>query len=150
MNEWWEEEATTTRIFYRRYRPYKYVLDRNLTLKSTVVGYPCSTEFIRLDEDGTLHIRKGYTSDGASGCTIDTKSSMRGAYGHDALYQLSRAGLIPIAARGLADNDIERWTCEDGMFGWRAKCWHFFLHLGGGPAANPQDENKYMEVMVAP
>ncbi len=147
---WWLEECTTDTIEYSRCRPYKYTTRKHLKLQSSIKGYEFTHPMMRMEKDGTFYIKARYSYDGASGPTIDTKSSMRGAAGHDGIYQATRLKLLPISCRALADNDIERWTCEDGMFGWRAKCWHFFLGLGGGPAANPRDENKYREILVAP
>ena len=44
------------------------------------------TDYIELNSDGLLTIRKGYAWDGPSGPTIDTLNFMRGSLVHDALY----------------------------------------------------------------
>jgi len=83
----------TTKITYKN--GYKYQLYNNYKIKTTI--YPKSnitTDFIDLDKNGTLTIKKGYAWDGASGIAIDTCNFMRGSLVHDALYQLMRNDLI--------------------------------------------------------
>ncbi len=79
------------KIKYRKLNKYKYQLRK---------GFSCyipleqpkdiRTEFIRLDTNGYMYIKINYAWDGPSGPTIDTKTFMRGALVHDALYQLMR------------------------------------------------------------
>ena len=108
-----------------RYRAgYKYQLFEDYT---EIIGiYPeadIETEYIILRKSGLLIIKEGYAWDGASGPTIDTRSSMRGSLKHDALYQLMRLKLLPEAWRRKTD-EILRDTCiEDGMWRWRAALW---------------------------
>lgn len=50
---------------------------------------------ITLTPEGLLFVRAGYSSDGPSGPTIDTKNFMPGATGfHDPIYELLRKGLM--------------------------------------------------------
>lgn len=49
-------------------------------------------KMITLMREGLLFISAGYSSDGPSGSTIDTKSFMLGAFVHDALYEMLRQG----------------------------------------------------------
>jgi hypothetical protein len=57
---------------------YKYQLVEDYTLKTSIIGLAVVTQFINLTTDGLLTIFKGYCYDGASGPTVDTKTSMRG------------------------------------------------------------------------
>lgn len=90
-------------------RPYKDIL----------------TKWIALDRNGLLTIIEGYAWDGASGPTIDTKSSMRGGLVHDSLFQIMRLGLLD---RNLnfhwANKEFYKILIEDGMFKWRAWIWY--------------------------
>lgn len=83
------------------------------------------TKWIALDRNGLLTIIEGYAWDGASGPTIDTKSSMRGGLVHDALFQLMRFGLLD---RNLnfhwANKEFHKILIEDGMYRWRAWIWY--------------------------
>ena len=99
-----------------RYRDgYKYQLVETYTCKTSIVGQQSESEFIKLDDDGTLTIRRGYAWDGPSGPAIDTKNFMRGSLVHDALYQLMREGLIPESLRDAADRVLRDICREDGM-----------------------------------
>lgn len=77
-------------------------------------------DFISLDTDGLLILHKGYACDGPSGPTLDTRSFMRGAFLHDAGYQLIRKGLLPESAREYFDMLLYRVCREDGMSSVRA------------------------------
>jgi len=90
------------------------------------------TSWIEIKADGLLVLKKGFASDGASGPTFDTPSSMRGAFVHDALYELMRKGLIPRSFRSEADVIIEELCVIDKMFAYRAKLWHKLLYWFGG------------------
>ena len=103
---------------------YKYQLHKTYTCNVNI--YPDTdvyTEYIDLTVDGWLTIRSGYAWDGASGPTMDTKSSMRGALAHDALYQLLRHAQLDSRWREVADDVLYRTCREDGMSWIRAKAW---------------------------
>lgn len=101
----------------------------------------CGTEWITLDVDGNLTIRAGYAWDGASGPTIDSKSSMRASLVHDSLYQLQRLGLLDGSFREAADNIFHRMCREDGMFGPRAWLWYHAVRIFAKPATDPAAES---------
>jgi hypothetical protein len=103
---------------------YKYQLAEDCTLVIAIRPQkPIVTDWIMLSPNGLLIIRKGYAWDGASGPTIDTKSTMRGSLVHDALYQLMRMEMIPEACRIYADQLLHDICVEDGMWSIRANVW---------------------------
>lgn len=121
---------------------YKYQL--SVDHKQIVPIFPdidILAQFIMLTKDGVLTIKSGYAWDGASGPTIDTKSSMRGSLLHDALYQLMRSMLLPHSWRSKVD-DILFETCEeDGMWHWRARLWRKMVGEFADPASRHENDN---------
>lgn len=126
---------------------YKYQLAEDYSIQTVITGYEISAPFICLHMDGLLTIKKGYAWDGASGPTIDTKSSMRGALVHDALYQLMRADLIGQHNRKYADAYLRDICIEDRMFKWRARIWYCMVRKLAMPAANAERDRK---IITAP
>jgi len=104
---------------------YKYRLARDFQAMLPIKGIFARSKsgLITLHESGLLVIKRGWAWDGASGLTIDTKSSMRGALIHDALYQLIREGLLPLEYREIADRILKAVCQIDGMWKWRARLW---------------------------
>ena len=96
---------------------------------------------------GELVVLEGYAWDGPSGPAIDTKNFMRGSLVHDALYQLIREFLLPIAHREIADRILRRLCLEDGMSRLRAWWVYHGVRLGGGPAADPSADRP---LLIAP
>jgi len=130
---------------YRKITKYKYELMETLT-ESILASDYVQTEFIELGDTG-ITIREGYCWDGASGPTIDTKSTMRGSLVHDALYQLMRMGKIGQEYKLLADHTFRRLIREDGMGSFRA--WYYYNGVrlfGRKSAAVQQREPKIIEV----
>jgi hypothetical protein len=119
-------------IQYESLCKYKYRLLADLVLESSINGIFVRTEYIDLQPDGRLTLRKGYAWDGASGPTIDTDSTMAGSAGHDALYQLIELKAIPAKLRAQADDDLRRWCIQDGMHPARATYWHEAVRVFGG------------------
>lgn len=105
------------------------------------------TELICLTVAGKLTIRKHYAWDGASGPTIDTKSSMRGSLVHDALYQLIRMGLLPEHYKEQADTLFEQICKDDGMWAVRASLWERAVSWFGRGSATA---GKTKEILIAP
>ena len=84
-------------------------------------GYTIKHHLFTLDPEGWLTIKADYPSDGPSGCTFDTKSFMRGAFVHDALYEMLRLGMLPHdPCFHMANLELKRICLEDGMYSWRA------------------------------
>lgn len=98
---------------------------------------------VKLLSDGTLHIKKGFTCNGASGPTVDTKSSMRTAFVHDALYLLISEGRLACKYRAVADQLLADLGSQDGMFGWRARLWQWAVNTFGGPASRHERKVLY-------
>jgi len=131
---------------FRKLKGYKYILeaDERFTLK---VNLPSSfwTEWVcpvrnyfYYSADGTLSIRAGYAWDGASGPTIDTKTTYHGSLLHDLLYQLMREGIIPRSYRKAADQELRDVCIEHGMYPIRAKLWYLAVRTFGGKQALPR------------
>jgi len=121
---------------------YKYRLAEDYAVQ-TAIRPPADiiTPFITLTASGLLTLRAGYASDGPSGPTIDTKNFIRGAFGHDALYQLMRMRLLDCGWRPTADQELDRWCKEDGMWGIRRWWVLRGVRLGGeGSAAWQEDK----------
>lgn len=131
---------------YRNINSYKYeLMEPLLTEIPGLHGY-ISTAFIHLDDE-ILRVEKGYCWDGASGPTIDTKSTIRGSLVHDALYQLMRMGLLQQSYKPLADQTFRRLILEDGMGKFRA--WYYYngvRFFGKGSAKVQQREPKVIEI----
>lgn len=107
---------------------YKYQLAETESCHIPIYpGVDITTEFINLSRHGQLTIKSGYASDGPSGVTIDTKSSMRGAFVHDALAQLMREGHLSPGLKDMIDDIAYRIWVEDGMCKFRAKIWRGML-----------------------
>lgn len=104
------------------------------------------TDYITLDEDGLLTIKKGYAWDGPSGPTFDTKNFMRGSLVHDVLYQLIREGHLSYI-RLFADNLLRTLCREDGMSWIRAWWIYRALRLFGSTAADPASKKP---ILTAP
>jgi hypothetical protein len=127
---------------------FKYQLHEDYRIQTSIhPSEPIETTYIRLATSGELTIKKGYAWDGASGLTIDSKSSMRGALVHDALYQLLRMKLLSQAYRSYADALLRDICVEDGMWKWRANTWYRAVRKFADFAADPKNKK---QVLTAP
>lgn len=126
---------------------YKYQLAEDYSLQTTITGYGIISDYICLDVVGMLTIKKGYAWDGASGPTIDTKSTFRGSLVHDALYQLMREDLIGQHNRIVADCYLRDICIEDGMWKWRANLWYAGVRKLAMSCANAESDRK---ILTAP
>lgn len=125
------------KAYYREINQYKYQLTKDFSHKTKITGYDLTTDYLRLETNGLLYIKKGYCWDGPSGPTFDTPSSMRGSLVHDALYQLIRMGLLPFSSREVADELFYAICLEDGMWRWRAWLWYRTVKKAAASAAEP-------------
>ena len=128
-------------IRYRKGFKYQLAEDYYIIL-DLKIPKSVESDFLLLANNGVLKIFKGYAWDGASGITFDTKSSMRGALVHDALYQLMRMELISIDFRLFADKTLKRICIEDGMYEWRAEMWFKAVQGFADFAAEPKNLKK--------
>lgn len=103
-------------------------------------------DFIYGPHGHLLKIRQGYASDGPSGLSIDTPSFMRGAFVHDAMYQMIREGFLEPTFKDLADRLLQSICIEDGM--WKIRAWWVYqaVRLFGKNAIEPNGRH----VIVAP
>jgi len=133
--------VTGDRLYYKQ--GYKYQTCRDFSYPTGICGCnPIMTDYLTLETDGILTVKKGYAWDGASGPTIDTRSSMRGALVHDSLYQLMRLGLLPESFRKTADDLLHDICKEDGMWGIRADVWERAVRWFAGKCARNGSEQK--------
>lgn len=132
--------SESVHIYYKK--GYKYQVSRTCWYYTGILGYNIKTPFITLSPDGVMCILAGYASDGPSGPTIDTPDSMRGAIGHDGLYELMRCGLLPQSCRKQADQKLREWCLADGMNEIRADIWYEGVREFAGDAALPENRKK--------
>lgn len=120
---------------------FKYQLTENYTVQITILPVQnINTDYIGLDTDGTMRIKKSYAWDGPSGPTVDSLNFMRGSLVHDALYQLMREQhLDKESHRESADRLLQQMCIEDGMSTLRAWWVYQGVRLGGDPAADPSN-----------
>ena len=122
---------------------YKYFLREDYIINLPVFPKEViQCEFFSLSTKGELRIYRRYAWDGASGPTIDTKSTMRGALVHDVGYQAIRLGLLPVWYREVFDKLLHDICREDGMAWFRADLWWKTVEVFGASAAEPRSEPK--------
>ncbi|MGB7541306.1 MAG: DUF1353 domain-containing protein, partial [Burkholderiales bacterium] len=120
---------------------YKYQLKQNCSVEIEIKPDKIiSTEYLGLDMQGMLTIKRGYAWDGPSGPTFDTLTFMRGSLVHDALYQLMRdRHLDHNVYREAADRMLQKICKQDGMCSLRAWWVYHGVRLFADPAADPAD-----------
>lgn len=110
---------------YQKRRFWKYKLYADETYSTGIkVSAPINTQFIWMTVEGILTVKKGYTWDGASGPTLDTKNTMTPSLIHDALYQLMRMGLLDRRWRKQADEILYEMLRIRKTWKVRAKTWY--------------------------
>lgn len=127
---------------------YKYQLAENYHMATGIApSETIRTAYTMLFVDGMIVIKAGYAWDGPSGPAIDTKNFMRGSLVHDALYQLMREGHLGQHNRDKADRLLQKMCREDGMSALRAWWVYQAVAWGGGPSADPLNDNP---ILTAP
>lgn len=123
---------------------YKYQLHEEYVRKIPIIPRKnIVTEYIALDQEGLLSIKKGYAWNGPSGPALDTLNFMRGSLVHDALYQLMRNDeLDRDQYRKPADELLRKMCRDDGMSRIRAWCAYFGLRIVGERAAHHKSKRK--------
>lgn len=132
---------------YIRYRSdYKYQLAE--AYRITVAIRPkaaIESDYIDLDMDGNLTVKKGYAWDGPSGPVKDTRENMRASLVHDALYQLMRnEHLSARSNRKAADLEFKQICKADGVSNFHASVYYKALRKFGKPAASPSHKKTIM------
>ena len=120
---------------------YKYQLYDSLSvfIPALVTYGSVTSRYVTLG-DGLLVISRHWAWDGASGPTIDTKSSMRASCVHDAIYYLIRQGLLPPEAKEIADELLHDICLIDEMWHWRADIWYAGVDKLADAAADPKNK----------
>lgn len=127
---------------YRRIRGYKYQTLENYTCPTGIITgkrRAVKDSWVKLDPTGEIHILKGYAWDGASGPTVDSKSSMFASLVHDALYQLMREEQLDRKYRKSVDDLFYNHCIECGMNKKRAKLWYWAVRWFGESATRKVD-----------
>ncbi len=133
-------------MYYKKRKKPKYNLHDDVSYKTGITidramvdraKKLAKLKILNIDEDGNLTIHKGYSWDGPSGPTIDTKNFMRGSLIHDALYQLMREEVIPQNMRKQADEILRDICRQDGMSNIRAWWVYQGVRLFAACAAKP-------------
>lgn len=130
---------------YIRYRAsYKYQLASDYKQQIDLLPQTdIVTDFVHLNTQGNLLVKKGYAWDGPSGPVIDTEKNMRASLVHDALYQLMRGQHLSTRShRKTADQIFKDMCKEDGVSNFRASVYYKALRQFGKPAASPQNKKK--------
>ena len=126
-------------IQYRKLNRYKYQLMRSFSINTHIkTKENIILPLISFTKHGTLTIRKYYCWDGPSGPTFDTKTFMRGALVHDALYQLMREKQLDYKIyRAPADELLRKLCREDGMS--KVRVWYVYHSVSkfGSGSAKP-------------
>ena len=126
---------------YIRYRSdYKYQLAEGYKINISIKPKSnIETEFIDLDSDGNLLVKRGYAWDGPSGPVKDTDENMRASLIHDALYQLMRNDELKSRTHRKAADQIFKDICKaDGVSNFTASLYYKALRRFGKPAASPK------------
>jgi len=134
----------TTKGYIRYRSDYKYQLAEGYVVNISInPKSDIKTEFIDLDTDGKLTVKKGYAWDGPSGPVKDTKENLRASLVHDALYQLMRNNELKTRThRKTADQEFKDICKADGVSNLRASVYYKALRKFGKPAASPESKKK--------
>jgi hypothetical protein len=146
-----EKEIAMTTKGYIRYRSdYKYQLAEGYAIKITIKPKSdIKTEFIDLDTEGNLTVKKGYAWDGPSGPVKDTEENMRASLVHDALYQLMRNNELSVRTnRKAADQEFKDICKADGVSSLRASAYYKALRKFGKPAASSRHKKKIIRAPI--
>ena len=101
------------RLFYKA--GYKYQLTREYYFKTHIqVDVVVETDWIRLDTDGQMTVKKGYAWNGAS-MVPDTQASIFASCGHDATGQLMQLGLISWSWLPISNYEYYKHCLAGGM-----------------------------------
>lgn len=108
------------------------------------------TDFCVIDTNGDIWIAKGYSWNGASGPTIDSKKTECLSLFHDLWYQLIRLGYLPESYRKKGDQMLYKLGRRDGM--WKIRIWYWYqgVRWQGGKSAQVGAEPKLVFAPAKP
>lgn len=137
------------RIVFKRLYPVNYKTTEPLFYNTgLMLVIPIDHPQFKIGGDGWMEVYEGYTFDGASG-GIDSECFMRGACGHDVIYQSHQLGFdLPKDWKEKADRMLIRLCREDGMSWIRSQWVYQAVKLFGRGRA--RDLNKYDETLISP
>ena len=154
------------RISYKKLPGYKNILHKDLKVQldpppelSSHLDIDVLAEhpnYFTIWSNGLVLIRAGYAWDGASGPTIDTKTTFVGSCVHDCLYQGSREFLKFNTEdefyqyRKWADQQFRKQLKLSGMNWFRRMYWYRGVREGGEEAARSTSLNEYETIHYAP
>ena len=124
----------------RLHEKFELYIPDSMTDK-TITG---SDNYVVLEPDGLMKFRRGYSWDGASGPTIDTKNTIRGSLVHDGLYQLMRENKLNRKHRNLVDKLLRQHLREDKMSRFRAWYWYKGVYIGAKKASLERSKRKVL------
>ena len=134
-------------LFYRA--SVKYIATRTMVFQLNMATAHALQHDVRrggveLTQNGRLTIQKGFACDGPSGPAIDTPNAMRAAFIHDALYYLSRQGLLPDspAVRYEADVELHHTARSVGMTRLRGFGFFYGVRIFAAYAADPSHRSR--------
>jgi len=93
---------------------FKYQLTEDYTICTDIKGYYFENKFIKLDIDGNLTFKEGWSWNGVSGFK-DIKPMMRASCVHDGIYWLINYYVIPETYKKYGDKLFELIYIEDKL-----------------------------------
>ena len=142
------DDARSMSVCYQELHRYKYQVLRPYRHRTRICGFTFESDYLKLDADGTLEVRKTYAWDGPSGPAPDVPCLMRASLVHDALYQLIRERAIPFELRDLADRLLQGIAREDGLPRPLAAAAYWAVRLFGRSCARPGSEKETLLICV--
>ena len=127
-------------------KKYKWRTVEDYGIHLNLKGFDANLDYLALENDGFLVVRKGYAWDGASGPTWDTEAVYRPSMIHDALYQLMRGEFIPQDLRLRVDEIFYEQCLLSGMGKFRAGYYYRGVRWFGWMSTKPSDSNPIIEV----
>ena len=124
---------------------FKYQTTRACAGRTIVTGYDIETDYCILKPNGWLLIKRKWGCDGASGPTIDTKSTIRPSFEHDIFYRLMREKFLPRSEQGRVDRQLKLAMIKDGAWKVRANFWQDMLTRFGYKNTDPKNRKKELK-----
>jgi len=126
---------------------YKYQLAESIEIQTSLrPDKDIITDFAILYTTGIFRLIRGYACDGASGTTIDTPGTFRGAFFHDAGCQFLRQEKLPPEWREKFDKLAYDLWSQDMKWQCRADLWYRIVQKVGKFATDPKNKRKIYEV----